>query len=406
MSPSSRFPWRGWNMPWLKQPHWKSPNSRQALPVGRLPKEFRLAPLHRRRCSCRGATSRQFLGEPCQRPAHGPSLAPRRSQSLWPSSGVSLRSPEPSEASAISGRCRPGCLAKGCRERACFAEADRQRDFGDRARGPRQERLGVLDATSVVIAVGRHAERPLEGPAEMIRAQPNAVRERGERYLLCDMFFYVRGDDPLLPGGETAARRRFDAARTSVAADELVRQHDAERLAIMPILTAALDQPAQFDRGVPQRLVFEEQAWRQGRVRWACPRIDGHFGGIEIEIDDAAAGAGLLPLAILMTRRHKGELAFDIPQRRTGQTLDQRLAVAANALLVGDEQVHRRPKAKLDLIVSDRLHDLDGYAVPCQPPACDGIGGKNSDRVIDDLAAPKIGKRPGPEMARLLAVLA
>src|SRR5262249_13814202 len=82
---------------------------------------------------------------------------------------------------------------------------------------------GVLDATSVVIAVGRHAERPLEGPAEMIRAQPNAVRERGERYLLCDMFFDVRGDDPLLPGGETAARRRFDAARTSVAAEQHAR---------------------------------------------------------------------------------------------------------------------------------------------------------------------------------------
>src|SRR5262249_60049654 len=170
-------------------------------------------------------------------------------------------SAEASEAWGISGRCRPGCLAKGCRERGCLAEADRQRDVGDRARGPRQERLGVFDATSVVIAVGRHAERPLEGPAEMIRAQPNAVRERGERYLLCDMFFYVRGDDPLLPGGETAARRRFDAARTSVAADELVRQHDAERLAIMPILTAALHQPAQLYPCGPQRPVFQKKRW-------------------------------------------------------------------------------------------------------------------------------------------------
>src|SRR5262249_2937055 len=148
----------------------------------------------------------------------------RKSQSLWQSSGVSLPSPKLSEASAIRGRCRAGCLAKGRRERTRFAEADRQRDLGDRARGPRQERLGVVDATSVVIAVGRHAERPLEGPAEMIRAQPNTVREGSERYLLGDVFFDVRGHDPLLPGGETAARRRFDAARSSAAAHELMRQ--------------------------------------------------------------------------------------------------------------------------------------------------------------------------------------
>src|SRR6516164_7865205 len=254
--------------------------------------------------------------------------------------------------------------------------------------------------------MGRHAERPLEGPAEMIRAQPNAVREGGKRYLLGDVFFDIRGHDPLLPGGETAARRRFDAAHAGAAAHELMRQHDAECLVVMPILTAALDQVAQFDRGFPQRLVFEEQAWWQGRVRCACPWIDGHFGGIEIEIHDAAAGAGLLPLSILMTRRHEGELAFDISQRRTGQTLDQRLAVATNALFVCDEQVHRRAKPKLDLIVSDRLHDLDGHAVPCQPPTGDRIGWKNSDCLIDDLASTKIGERPRTEMTRLLAVLA
>ena len=38
---------------------------------------------------------------------------------------------------------------------------------------------GVLDATGVVIAMGRHAERSLERPAEMIRAQPNEARQGG-----------------------------------------------------------------------------------------------------------------------------------------------------------------------------------------------------------------------------------
>src|SRR5262249_56575291 len=110
--------------------------------------------------------------------------------------------------------------------------------------------------------MGRHAERPLERPAEMIRAQPNEVRERGERYLRGDVFFDIRGHHPLLPAGETATRRRFDAAPASAAAPELMHQHDAEGLPIMPILTTALDQLAQFDRRFPPPLVFEEQAWR------------------------------------------------------------------------------------------------------------------------------------------------
>src|SRR5260370_42144940 len=100
----------------------------------------------------------------------------------------------------------------------------------------------------------------------MIRAEPNGARERGERYLLGDMFFDVAAHGPLLPGGETAARRRFDAAHASAAAHALMRYHDPECLAVMPIFTAVLDQPPQFDPGFPHRLVFEAQAWRQGHV--------------------------------------------------------------------------------------------------------------------------------------------
>ena len=107
-----------------------------------------------------------------------------------------------------------------------------------------------------------------------------------------------------------------------------------------------------------------------------------------------------------MTRRHEGELAFDISQRRTGQTLDQRLAVAANALFVCDEQVHGRAETDLDLLVSERLHDLDGHAVPCQPATGNRIGWKNPDGLIGDIAGTKIRERAGPEMARLLAILA
>jgi len=105
-----------------------------------------------------------------------------------------------------------------------------------------------------------------------------------------------------------------------------------------------------------------------------------------------------------MRLRVRGSCHSRYAQRRTGQTLDQRPAVAANPLFVCDEQVHRRAKADLDLLVSDRLHDLDGHAVPCQPLTGDRVGWKNSHFLVDDFAGTKIGERPRREMTRLLAV--
>src|SRR5437016_9952053 len=154
----------------------------------------------------------------------------------------------------------------------------------------------------------------------MIRAQANELRQRRERYLFGDVFFNVSGYSALLPRSETAARRWFGATRADIAVHEVMGQHDAERFAIMLVLTTAFDQLGQFDRGLPQHGVFEEQAWRQGRL--GCAGSDGHFGGIEIEENDAAAGAGLVPVPIFVARRHECELALDVPQCRTGETLD------------------------------------------------------------------------------------
>src|SRR5262249_60214790 len=151
------------------------------------------------------------------------------------------------EAAAVRGRRRPGRLAKACGERTRFAESDLERDLGDRGRGLRQQRPGVLDAASVVIAMGRHAERLLEGSAEMIGAQANELRQRGERYLFRHALFNVSGHGALLPGSETAARRRFGATRADVAVNEGMGQHDAERLPIMLVLTTSFVQLGQVD---------------------------------------------------------------------------------------------------------------------------------------------------------------
>ena len=65
-------------------------------------------------------------------------------------------------------------LVERCGERARFAVADGHSDIRHRRRGLRQQKLGAFDATAVVISMRRHAERLLEGPAEIIRLKPTS----------------------------------------------------------------------------------------------------------------------------------------------------------------------------------------------------------------------------------------
>ena len=60
--------------------------------------------------------------------------------------------------------------------------------------------------------MGWHPEGLLEGPAKIERAEANKLSERGKRYLLAQVLLDIGGDDPLLPGRETATHRRPHAA--------------------------------------------------------------------------------------------------------------------------------------------------------------------------------------------------
>ena len=113
-------------------------------------------------------------------------------------------------------------------ERARFAVADGHSDIRHRRRGLRQQQLGAFDATAVVISMRRHAERLLEGPAEIIRAQANEPRESRERYRLGEMLLDVGSDRALLPGGEATLRGNLGAdapalSRTSSCARTVPR---------------------------------------------------------------------------------------------------------------------------------------------------------------------------------------
>ena len=73
----------------------------------------------------------------------------------------------------ISGRREPGCLAKGCGERARVTEAKSQSNAGHRRRGFREKSLGTFDTPARMVAVRWYAEGLFEGAAEMVGAQPN-----------------------------------------------------------------------------------------------------------------------------------------------------------------------------------------------------------------------------------------
>ena len=114
----------------------------------------------------------------------------------------------------------------------------------------------------------RHAERLLEGPAEIMRAEARQPRQGAERYRLGKMILDIAGDRALLPGREPAAHARLGGCRPAVEAQQLMRQDDAESVEIRAALGAGLlDQPRELERGVGQVGILEEQPRRQSHGR-------------------------------------------------------------------------------------------------------------------------------------------
>jgi hypothetical protein len=139
------------------------------------------------------------------------------------------------------------CRGEGAR----FTVAQGQSDIRHRRGASRQQKLGVFDATAVVIAARRQAERLLEGPAEIVRTQADQPREGRQRYRLGQMLFDVGRGRALLPGGKSAFRRSFDAWRSGGDANELKRQDGAERFEVgTAVGTWALDQALELERRV------------------------------------------------------------------------------------------------------------------------------------------------------------
>ena len=152
-----------------------------------------------------------------------------------------------------------------------------------------------------------------------------------------------------------------------------MRQDDAERFRIgLIVRTGTLNQRRQLERGLPECSIFEEQPRDEVReIRLGVPR---HFGGVEIEIHHAAENARILPVVVFVAGRHEGELSLAVPQRRPGQALDERFAVAPNPLLANHKQMERPAEVAFQLFASGRLNDLRRHSLPHDGAALHDIG--------------------------------
>src|SRR5712671_1675023 len=94
--------------------------------------------------------------------------------------------------------------------------------------------LGPFDSAIGVISVRRHAEGTLERPGEMVGTEPRQLGEGRERDVIGNTLLNIRRHPLLLPAGKAATTDRRSESSASVDANELVRQHDAERLGVLP----------------------------------------------------------------------------------------------------------------------------------------------------------------------------
>src|SRR5262245_30465752 len=161
------------------------------------------------------------------------------------------------------------------------------------------------------------------------------------------MLLDIRATDPLLPCWEPAPVPKPVPAYPAIKAYELVYEQGTESFEVESIVRGlALDQALELEGGVPQRCVLEEQSRSQTSV-WQL-RVKVELRRIEVEMHAARVPARLLPFVIFVAGGHERQLPFEAPERRPRQPFDERLSVAAFALLMHDEQMHRRSKTILD----------------------------------------------------------
>src|SRR5215831_14581916 len=196
------------------------------------------------------------------------------------------------------------------------------------------------------------------------------------------MFLDIRADDPLLPRCEPAAVLRAESVYSAIKTCELVYEQGTESFEVKSVARSlALDQALELEGGVPQRCVLEEQSRSERSVGQLRVKVEPRR--IEIKMHVARVPARLLPFVIFVAGGHERQLPFEAPERRPRQPFNERLSVAAFALLMHDEQVHRRAKTILDFASAGRLQRFRRHAMPCYGAASHSLRRRDLNSGID-----------------------
>ena len=158
-----------------------------------------------------------------------------------------------------------------------------------------------------MISVRRQAERTLERAGEMIWTEPRQLGQRRERNIVGDMLLDIGNHPLLLPGSKAATTDRLLEFRVTVDANQLMRQHNAERFGVLPMhRVRVLDHRLELKSGLPETAIVKEQARLEFDLLKPQRGIGERPARIIVEIGRARQRARSLPSAEVMPGRNEG----------------------------------------------------------------------------------------------------
>ncbi len=173
------------------------------------------------------------------------------------------------------------------------------------------------------------------------------------------MLFNIIGHSLLLPARKAATTDRRPKCSVTVDANELVRQHDAECLGVLPVHRARIfDLRLELQRGLPEITIVKEKARLEFDFAEPQVGIGEKPARINVEVSCARQRARSLRSAKDVPGRNKSQLVTEIAQSRARQAFYKGLAVVALGELCGNEQMAGSPKSIFERLVP---HDLDCF---------------------------------------------
>src|SRR5216684_9089847 len=167
------------------------------------------------------------------------------------------------------------------------------------------------------------------------------------------MLLDIGGHPLLLPARKAATADRPAKCALTVDANELVRQHDAERFSVLPAhRTRVLDQRLELEGGLPETAIVKKQPRLEFDLAEAQRGIGERPARIDVEISCARQRLRSLRSVEVMPGRNEGQLAREIAQGRPGQALNNGLTVVALREFCRNEQMAGSPESVFERRVS------------------------------------------------------